>query len=259
MTEPANKRVRDWLLSQGYPLEMRTAKVFQDADYRVIQSEYYSDPESDTTREIDVYAFSQEEVGQGLIRVSWVVECKSTTGKPWVLFTSNRKFSGRARVVQRAASRLGRSFLLKISGSDAAKRLRLFHVSERPAYAMTEAFTTGHDRAYEAAMAASKAAAAQAAAAESPRGDIAEIVFPLIVVSGNLFEAYLDESGELAVETIYSGTLVWRKPVVGVPFTIISVVAESHLAELLRDTREDVNRLLAFGKQAIPKLPRRGA
>ena len=37
-------RVKKWLKSQGYPLEMEAAQIFRQAGFRVDQSQFYTDP-----------------------------------------------------------------------------------------------------------------------------------------------------------------------------------------------------------------------
>jgi len=54
--KPLEEKLLDWLKSEGYSLQMRTAQVFKEAGFDVSQSQCYLDPESDDLREIDVVA-----------------------------------------------------------------------------------------------------------------------------------------------------------------------------------------------------------
>ena len=56
MTEDLVQKIRNWLDTQGYPLEMKVARCFQKAGFRVSSSEYYLDPDERKPREIDVIA-----------------------------------------------------------------------------------------------------------------------------------------------------------------------------------------------------------
>ena len=65
-TEETNieKRLREWIESQGYPLEMFVAVAFQSEGFRAIQSEYYADPETGVMREVESsLPFSAQLVG----------------------------------------------------------------------------------------------------------------------------------------------------------------------------------------------------
>jgi Holliday junction resolvase-like predicted endonuclease len=82
------QQIRNWLQSQGYPLEMRAAAAYRDAGFRVVQSNYYQDPESSDWREIDVVAdrtWIAAETNSVPIRIMFVAECKASREKPWIL------------------------------------------------------------------------------------------------------------------------------------------------------------------------------
>src|SRR5258705_13077653 len=83
--------VAEWLGKQGYPFEMEVAQEFRAAGFTVGQSTYYSDPDTGDAREIDVVAGHEKKVGDFDVRLTCFVECKVSTGKPWVIFASSRE------------------------------------------------------------------------------------------------------------------------------------------------------------------------
>lgn len=252
------KRIREWLTAQGYPLEMRVAREFQERGFRVFQSEYYKDPESGDYREADVVALLQTVIAGCITRVQFVVECKTSIDKPWVLFTSDLHIADPARVAQRAASTDGHRLLDTLATRDDVQLLSMFQVHKRSAYGFTQAFTSGADRAYGTATSASKAAAALASSANEYCEGTKERVFvlslPVIVVSGVLTESYLEKGGEIAVNLLSSGTLMWRNPVVGMPHTIIPVVSEEAVAAFAADAFESAEKFLKIAESEIPEL-----
>jgi hypothetical protein len=206
-----DEKLRSWLESQGYPLEMRVAGSFRQRRFGVFQSEYYKNPESGTMRETDVRPTMQVEIQGILVRLGFVIECKQSKDKPWVLFTAPTRLASPGRVAQRAASRLGRQLLMRMAQEPRVQQLPLFGLHERSAYGMTQAFTTGNDVTYAAAQSVAKAATAEASEFDSrpdARDRLAEIVFPIIVVDGLYFEAFLQENGEMALCPVSSGTLL---------------------------------------------------
>ena len=40
------KKTKAWLQKEGYPLELKTAKIFENAGYSIAQGEYYNDAET---------------------------------------------------------------------------------------------------------------------------------------------------------------------------------------------------------------------
>jgi len=247
------EEIGKWLETQGYPLEMRVAREFQAHGFRVQQSDYYQDDESGTWRETDVVAYLQATVDDLLYRVEFVVECKTAPDKPWVLFTSDSGVAAPARVVQRAASSKGRRLLKEVAKRQDIQDLSMFSVHARPAYGMTQAFGSGEDKTFRAAMSVSTAVAAKAAAADRGSRPLCVIALPVIVISGKLVEAYLDDSGEVRVESISSGTLLWRNPIVGMPHTIIRVLSEPEVPQFALEARESAGRFLELAVTEKPK------
>ena len=76
-----NKKIYDWLNKQGYPLEMEVAKSFQEAEFQVSQSEYYIDPESEDSREVDVVASASKSYFRKVVKIKFIVECKVSKDK----------------------------------------------------------------------------------------------------------------------------------------------------------------------------------
>src|SRR5687768_14769628 len=112
-------RLANWLESQGYPLEIEVARAFREAGFKAIQADYYIDPVSKANREIDLVAHADKYVLGLLARISFIVECKTARDKPWVLFTAPQgQLADKARVVQRAASKLGADWLHAIAAKE---------------------------------------------------------------------------------------------------------------------------------------------
>lgn len=75
-TRPLPERLAEWLSSQGYPLEMRVAAALKDAGFNTVLSNHYSDPETNTPREIDVVASKWAAIANVTVQVTIVVECR---------------------------------------------------------------------------------------------------------------------------------------------------------------------------------------
>ena len=163
-TEPEDElvgRVRTWLESQGYPFEMKVAQQLRSAGARIIQSEYYQDPEQpEVSREIDLVASWSRSEERNIGRVSLAVECKLSASKPWIVFSSRRRLAGPAQVVQRAATPFGASFLNKVKEFRETQSLPLIQLPGRVGYGIREALSDKTDVAYQAIMSAAKAASA---------------------------------------------------------------------------------------------------
>lgn len=244
--EDLNSKLAKWLKEQGYPLEMTVARTFTKVGFHIIQSEYYDDPETGKPREIDVSASIQKSMNKFMGRVGFCVECKLAKDKPWIIFTSlERQLADPARIVQRAASSLGHVLLDRLHTRKDIQDLPMFRIPERSGYGLTQAFTDKEDIPYSAVMAAAKAALALAKRVDAAYvNSICEILFPVVVIDGKLFECYLDRAGEVVTSEIKSGTLVWRGQVIGMPHTIVHIVTLPAIDSFVQEARETSVALL---------------
>lgn len=245
-------KLHEWLETQGYPLEMRVARAFQSAGARAIQSDFYTDASTEESREIDVVASWQTIIENLLVRVSFVVECKSSREKPWILFVSpETRLTPTASVAQRAASELGRRTLVRVAKEASIQSLPIFRLPNAPGYSITQAFTSGHDICYAAASAVANAAAAKAGEIDVPtrglrRVDNLQLVFPVVVTEARLFAAALKDDGAVSLKEQTSGVLLWRNPLVGLPHTIIHIVTLPALPDFIAQARETAEKFMAL-------------
>src|SRR3990172_11885099 len=179
------KKILEWIQTQGYPLEMKVANLLQRSGFLVIQSDYYKETETGVSREIDIIAYLQKEIEKYLIRIELIIECKMSQDKPFVFFTSNTRLSGTAQVAQRAATTIGIKLLKSLAKRTDVQRNLLFQLPVRTGYGITQAFTSRNDKAYEAAMSVSKATASAVDNANSFQRSsgikVCSIFMPIIV------------------------------------------------------------------------------
>jgi len=254
MTEDIWQHLDEWLSKGGYPLEMQVARHFRDARWRVVQAEFYTDPDTQTSREIDLVAYRQADFDGRVVRMSLVVECKSTSRNPWVLFTDGSiRLPEGEQVTQNAASHYGTIVLRELSKVASFANLQMFQLPERPGYALREAFGGKADNAYKAVMSVTNAVAALS----KEVGAVAEIMFPMVVIEGRLFECYLKEDNQPTFGEVNGGVLVWRRPVAQRPYAFVKVVTTAGLAELVGNADLAVTELLAHGKRIEQAMGRR--
>lgn len=240
-----HSKINEWLDSQGYPLEMKVERILRKSGFKTYPSDYYVDPESSDSREIDVYAFKEIEVGGAVVRTSLCIECKSSKSKPWIMFACDKSgLRAPARVVQRAASQLGKKLLFKIKFDKPAQELRLMQVKPIPAYGLSQAFTSGLDAAYSACISVAKCASAKAVVASEAKTPIFEFIFPVVVIEGRLFRTYLDRDSNSILEEVPSSTLVWRNRIyTSSAHTIIKISTLDGLTDLIKEVNEAVDYL----------------
>ncbi|MEA2007492.1 MAG: hypothetical protein U9O54_00040, partial [Chloroflexota bacterium] len=78
-----------WASKQGFHMEMKVARAFENAGFITSLLSHYSDPDTNKTREIDVVAMISKKVRGLTVQIQFFIECKHTKD-PWVVFTSQQ-------------------------------------------------------------------------------------------------------------------------------------------------------------------------
>jgi hypothetical protein len=246
MSDQDEDRVAKWLRKSGFPLEMRLAAEWEKAGFDVSQSVYYVDPETATARETDIVASKDNLTKDAWLRFFCVVECKSGR-EPWVLFSRRGASPNpRSRIQSLAVSPLTAPYLSRISSRSDIAALPIFTSTMRPAYGMVQASSDTRDHAYAALMSVSKAAAVllEQLGQNSEGEESFELVWPLIVTEAPLFEAQLSADGEVAIQSVKRGTLMWRHPTAGRGIRAIDVVHSDAAADFIGEIKTAVDLIL---------------
>lgn len=255
MSENIEDSLRSWLSEQGYPLEMRVARSFMRAGFGVIQSAYYSTPDTAIQREVDVIAYRDFSSNDRLVRVEFVIECKSSKKKPWLLFSGNQRgLADPARVVQRIGTTRGLRLLDLVCQRADVQQLALFSLFPPIAYSATQALTSGNDVVYAAATAVGNAAsglAMETDAAHHQGRSIIKLLFPVVTVDGQLFSCHLDEKSDLQLIKQSHGTLLWRNRLGRMPHTIIHILTEESVQQFADQMRKSIDE---FFKLITPEI-----
>jgi hypothetical protein len=237
MTSDFERNVADWLNTQGYPLEMRTALAFQQHGFGVSQSTYFKDPVTGDWRESDVYAYREEFSQDIALRIGFMIECKASPAHPWVVFVGSSPMArtqGHLRFTP--TNTAGRPYLMRLARRTDVQALGMFAGEATPGYGIVQALGK-NDQAYTAAMSVTKAAVARCAEAdqEAEVDPLVEVVFPLIVIGSPLFECRMNPDGSLELKNVSRAQLHWRNPASGRGITSIDVVTVDSLQQYARD------------------------
>ena len=234
----AEPKVRDWLRTQGYPLEYETARVLRAVGFRTIQGWSYRD-EDETgmvkAREIDVLASldgsEPRDDADARARFSIAVECKYMTA-PWVVLTTAHPPDWTPVMSHWMES------LIRDANVSLVEAFPL-----PPAVGFSVKTTAGKDAARESLMQATNAASA--AVVRGPYGGAPpEWTMPLVVVRGDLFTLGYDNRGREALAEVPWCRLVWHgADAISFP-TVVDVVTRSHLRIYARELRKTAGTVI---------------
>lgn len=256
-----------WLEKQGYPLEMSVARRFQKADFYVKISDFYKDFETEKPREIDITAqYHSDALAPVFFQVSFHIECKSSPGKPWILFVSDTSRGELGFPSEKfVSSEIYRMFLAMMLDSKHREKfypkfnscplLKLPNVS----YGITQAFTNGQDIPFSAVMSAVKSSISRIQMFEDLSLPVSKkfqcaAAFPVVVFDGTLLESRMNENGEIQLAEVESGTLYWKfpNPINSTPF--VFVVTKNSLSDFVEKASVTAKTLIDLVSDFMPKL-----
>lgn len=257
MTEDLIQKIRKWLDKQGYPLEMKVARSFQEAGFRVSSSEYYPDPDEGKPREIDVIA-SMEVINAGItFQLAFTVECKSSKGSPWVCFQggSRQQRDSSVGFLARQSTIQGHNLLTEVSCNPDITTKRLFELPDSHAYGVTNSLKNKIDLAYQAIVGAQKAANAlishydRTQTLPKPVHTVC-IAFPLVVVDTPIFNCALADDGNIELTEVPSHTIL--RTGFDTYYSIVEIVAASSLEKFIDSKAELMSNFLLRLPGRIP-------
>ncbi len=274
------QNIIDELKKTGYPTEIVSASVMQEARWSIMHSPSYLDQNKGISREFDIIGYDGWSFGEGkqkfTVSANLITECKKSDAA-WVFFTTPEDYSEYARLgrfIKHKSERIafGKRPFTAQDTSDSLisdEKLRSFHhYFQKPYLARTfhEPFkhqekADASPKIYRAIMSVVKATLFYCQ--DQPWSGWLNIYYPIIVLDGNLYEARVgpDKSIELDpsehVQLTFNYMLpapkhshsVWQ----GHQMFMIDVVHESYLNKFLQLVREEHIALRNLLKDAFDK------
>jgi hypothetical protein len=257
--ETIEERIHKWLAREGYPLEMKVAqKIRNSTKLDVRQGWHYQDPESNTSREIDIICRAGEIYG--FAEVNFVIECKGSS-KPWILFSSEDAVAGYHRMSafgllsKEARSELVRRLFKGEGQLEIAKAIPWLWKDGRAGYAITQAFEGNSNAPYVGVLSAVKAAlwlTSNSVWQETKYRKFC-MSFPVVVTSSPLYECYLDGDGGICLNRITSGYLFFGQYIGKFVGTCVSIISEDGLDTFVGDCQVVAEKLMEVLSPAIEK------
>lgn len=244
MTGTSEDHVREWLDSKGVALEFRTAREFSRVAHNVQHSRYYEDPQAPgQLREVDVIADTSSRMPSSVPAVvRFVIECKSSTAKPWVAFrhphmTLNLRDTGEQvrETLEGVWTNVTRNALPDLYDAPILALLAPHH------YQLTDCGERGE--AYGALRQVISATRGLLADVPQPQNPGLILLVPVIVTAAQLFSvSRADGDEEPRVEQVERALVVSRL-VPGDQLHSVWVVQADGLAGFVDDCRKSVDEL----------------
>lgn len=254
-------KVAEWLQHEGYPLEYITAATFYQAGFGVHQGLYVRSGPAENPREVDVVASHDCDENDLLIRIEYVVECKWSREKPWVVFTSPfRRMSAAACINQTIASEFGEAALWLQAGDPRLAQLSTFATPRVPGFGGRQALSQAKDTFYGAVQAVVSASTSiiasyghsQLAGVSLPESLV--IAFPVVVVDGDLFETFPTAGGHMDLRQVESSRLHWTGSAAWSYHATVDIVTLTGLTRYAKQRADEVDTIIKVLKAAAARI-----
>jgi hypothetical protein len=240
-------KVRDWLVKHGLVFELTVARAFEEQGFDVDVGVYFEDQEGRETtwREVDVVATLNRDARSPLHgqAISFVIECKQSREKPWVLVNSTTEPSSRSlsgRVYLEGFGATVRE--LEQRNAVLERSIDATPMARRALRALTDRGDKS-DVPFAAVMSATKGAYGLAMQA---RKEPFRIFYPAVVVDTTMYAATFarDSSQPTVARVEAGGVLVTLHPVGGRRKTYVDVVPASDLVRYVTEAKAMAQALL---------------
>jgi hypothetical protein len=237
--------VLEFLNNEGYPLEMHVAKCFRHAGFQVFQSNIYVDKETGKDREIDVVAYSSRFFGDYLISIRAIIECKYAKF-PWVLLSKEDRLLQKLGMENYyCTDNNGRILLERLAVEPEFMLPPRFMIERRTCYGLTDISTKDSD--VKTPYKAVKTLLNSLIYEKDKKADenLLTIYVPVIVIQGQLFEAFLNEADEIEVHEIKEGQLIYKSNVYPNVFPQIEVITKDVVQDFANGLIKDCKNIFS--------------
>lgn len=190
----------------GFALELRISKFLQDNGYHAANNLYYIDQDEGKGREVDMRALKNYEFKKDgksyFIRHCLLIECKRSTEKPWVVFTSPQTVYDRNYFTLHCRG-VKKSIWWKEHGvPEKLAEIHPFSIYERRGRSFFEPFknSEGGVTIYKSLITSVKAAIATRNNEFAAKSSCICFYYPVVIFEGKLYEAYLDDKNEIEAQ-----------------------------------------------------------
>jgi hypothetical protein len=253
-------KIKEWLRGQGYPLELNVAAALHKQRLFPRLANFYRDPVSGLSRQIDVIAKRSD--ATGFFQAEIVIECKKSAKHPWVVFSAEQSDDGFNLLYEYAiTTKSARMPLIKALGRDPAfdpMNLPWMDWKKSRGVGVVPAFNNkSTDDAF-------KAVSGVMAAALARRKELTQewepmiFIFPVVIVDGDLFECKLNSTGDLDILSVDEARLYFPMPFGDEVGTCVHITTSRNLEIFANEARHALDELERFirpyAKAALEKM-----
>ncbi len=197
------QKLKSQITKGGFPFELEVARVFLKCKWEVENNTYYIDHDEKKGREIDIIAkyykqFNGPKNHYSEFIFSFIIEIKKELEKPWVIFSTETTDFENA-IYEFHSNKVATNFNDKVLYDSFKKHNQKLNKSIGRSF--TEGFSNGRDKIFASLCNVTKAYIHKFESTKKDESTDSLLYYyePLIVLNGQLFEAYLNKEDELDI------------------------------------------------------------
>ena len=249
------KKVKNWILKNGYPFEMKVASLFKKSGFRVSQSVLYKDEDTNKLRELDVISYLNIVINNVWFTFTFVIECKKSTDKPWVVFKNDNLHNPQLERYKPFATRNAEILLDKTKAFKNDKFELLFPNLFNSGFNLVTSLKESKDLAYSSTTSLLKACKYLIEKFnESTSVRACNIYIPLIVIEGILYESFLDIEDKLKLIEVDNSSILNTKVFSEGNSNVISIVSSKNLENYIDAIKKNTMLFFETYKKEIEEV-----
>jgi hypothetical protein len=234
-------KIKRWISKNGYPLEMEVAQTLKKNGFKVGQSILYKDPETNKYREIDIIAHSNKQINGVWFNLAYVVECKKSIDKPWVVLKNKELFSLKSERYRNFGTKNSEVLISEIKKTLKNKENieLIFPEIENAGYNILTAFKDTKDLAYNATNSLLNACNYLVNKSNKTGLKFCNIYIPIIIIEGYLYEYFLEQNGEFSLVKVNHSSVVNTKSFDETSSSLITVASSFDLVKFVKKLKKN--------------------
>lgn len=248
------EKIKNWINKGGFPFEMKVAKAFKESDFLIGQSILFKDPESEKYRETDIIAHISRKFGDVWFNLTFVVECKKTVGKPWIILKSDPPSQIQKGKLVIFGSRNAQVLIKKLEEIRTYRSPLVFPDLSNYGYNVVTAFSEKNDSSYAATQSVLKATEYLVSKSNESMVKFCNIYIPIIAVEGELYEGQLNHHSEIDVEEKHKSTFISTKSFEEKGLSLLTIVTSEEIEDYIKNLKKECDLFFENYKIELEEL-----
>ncbi|MEG9329229.1 hypothetical protein V6B16_14915 [Salinimicrobium catena] len=237
------QNIKNWIEKNGYPFEMMVAKSFKKAGFEISQSVLFKDEETGKYRETDIIAHESKNIEKVWFNISFIVECKKSNDKPWIIFKNNEQYTLLNKIYPVLITKNGNILIDSITKNSQFRSPLLFPEIKDSGYNIVTAFNSKSDTAYSASQSVLKACEYLLRKSNDSDKRFCNLYVPIIAIEGELFESHMDSNNDLELNEVDYSSVISTKSFEEKNSNYIRIVSSKNLDNFTLKLRNEVDEL----------------